>query len=233
MLRGLKEEYNRVMAHVTRLPLFPLNTVLFPGQLLPLHIFEPRYRLMISECLAGGLSFGVVLIRAGHAAGEEVTPYDVGTTARIEQVDRLNDGRMNILCVGEARFKLTALRHDRPFLNGDADLWPWEPLPTAQAASRATQIKNLLTTYIKRLAQATGNQVQLDEMPAEAAPLANLAAIVLQIPNREKQELLSASTIDHLLDACIRVLHRENRALKIAAALPLAPHDDTIPFSRN
>ena len=221
------------MTHLSRLPLFPLNTVLFPGQLLPLHIFEPRYRLMIDECLTGGLSFGVVLIREGREVGEEATPHDVGTTARIEQVNRLDDGRMNLLCLGEARFRLTALRHDRPFLSGDADLWPWQPLPASAAGRRIAEMQRLLTVYIQRLARATGNQVQLEDMPGEPAPLASLAAIVLQIPNSEKQTLLSAPATADLLDDCIRILKRENRALRIAAALPLAPHEDSRPFSLN
>ncbi len=221
------------MTHIARLPLFPLHTVLFPGQLLPLHIFEPRYRLMISECLAGQPSFGVVLIREGQEVGEEAVPFDVGTTARIEQVEQLGDGRLNIMCVGEARFRLTTLRHDRPFLSGDADLWPWEAHAPAAAEPRTSQIKRLLTTYLQRLARATGNAIRLDEMPSEPASLANLAAIALQIPNDEKQTLLSAPTIDHLLDGCISLLERENRALKIAAALPLMSHDSSPPFSPN
>ena len=221
------------MTQIMQLPLFPLNTVLFPGQILPLHIFEPRYRVMISDCLAEQSTFGVVLIQEGTEVGGESVPFDVGTTARIEQVNRLEDGRMNLLCVGQARFRVTALRHDRPYLNGDVDLWPWEPLEHVEADPRAAIVNDLLTTYIGRLAQATGNTVNLDDMPSEPEPLANLAAIVLQIPNREKQDLLAAPSLDDLIDGCIRMLKRENRALKIAAALPLAANDGSMPFSQN
>lgn len=226
--------YNADMTHIDRLPLFPLNTVLFPGQMLPLHIFEPRYRLMISECLSQQSPFGVVLIREGEELGGEALPCDVGTTARIEQAHRLDDGRMNILCVGQSRFKVASLHHNRPFLSGDVELWPWEPLVDETAAEpRSTQMRQLLTAYLRRLAKATGNTVQLDDMPGEPAPLANLAAIVLQIPNSEKQELLAAPSIDLLVDDCIHLLERENRALKIAAALPLAANEGSMPFSQN
>jgi len=221
------------MTHIDGLPLFPLNTVLFPGQIMPLHIFEPRYRLMISECLSGQSPFGVVLIREGEEVGGEAQPHHVGTTARIEQSHRLDDGRMNILCVGQSRFRVTGLRHNRPYASGDVELWPWEPLGDVASEPRTAHIRRLLTTYLKRLAKATGNTVQLDDMPGEPAPLANLAAIVLQIPNGEKQELLAAPSIDLLVDDCIHLLERENRALKIAAALPLAASDDSPPFSQN
>jgi Lon protease-like protein len=227
-----KAEYNHDMARLSRLPLFPLHTVLFPSQTLPLHIFEPRYRLMIDECLANQLSFGVVLIREGKEVGEEAVPFDVGTTARLEHVERLDDGRFNLLCVGESRFKLTGLRHDRPFLSGDADVWPWAPLATDNL-SRVLHLKRLLTIYIQRLAQAIDNTIRLDEMPTEPAPLANLAAIALQIPNVEKQALLAAPTLAELIDGCARLLQRENRALKIAAALPLISRGDAPSFSPN
>lgn len=221
------------MTRIQALPLFPLNVVLFPGQLLPLHIFESRYRTMISECIAGELSFGVVLIREGRDVGEAATPFDVGTTARISRVDRLSDGRMNILCAGDARFKIKSLSHDHPYLTGSVELWPWEPLAKAGAGPRAAQVKKLLTRYMRRLAQATGNTISLEEMPEEAERLANLAAIALQVPNHEKQDLLSAATVGDLLDSCINLLTRENRALSVAASVPADLADTPLPFSTN
>jgi Lon protease-like protein len=215
------------------LPLFPLQTVLFPGQILPLHIFEPRYRLMIEECLAQRLQFGVVLIREGHEVGETAKPFDVGTTARLGQVNRLKDGRFNVMCVGESRFRITGLQHHRPFLTGDVDLWPWPPLATGANDPRIARLTKLIAQYMNLLAKATGSALNLESMPGEPGPLANLAAIALQIPNPEKQALLSTRDIGALIDACIDLLHRENRALQITAALPLSPDDPGVPFSSN
>jgi len=77
-----------------QLRLFPLNTVLFPGAVLNLHVFEERYRRMIAECLDANEAFGVVLIRDGREAGDpDVTPHDVGTTAEISEVTPLPAGR--------------------------------------------------------------------------------------------------------------------------------------------
>ncbi len=78
------------------LPLFPLNIVLFPGMVLPLHIFEPRYRLMVKRCLEQAAVFGVVLVRPGCSQGRE-RPHQVGTIARIMTAERLSDGRFNLL----------------------------------------------------------------------------------------------------------------------------------------
>ena len=87
------------------LALFPLFTVLFPGMPLHLHIFEPRYRLMIQRCLEANQPFGVVLIRKGEEAmGPLAEPYITGCTARIARTERLRDGSMNLTVLGEERF---------------------------------------------------------------------------------------------------------------------------------
>ena len=102
------------MPETGRLRLFPLNTVLFPGAVLNLHVFEPRYRQMIAECLAGNEAFGVVLIREGQEAGDpEVTPHDIGTTAEIDDVTPLPAGRYYISTVGRRRFRIEIGEHHR------------------------------------------------------------------------------------------------------------------------
>jgi len=221
------------MVRIPALPLFPLNTVLFPGQLLPLHVFEPRYREMISECIVSEAPFGVVLIREGGEVGAPATPFDIGTTARVVQVERVDDGRMNILCVGEARFRLRTLNRARPFLTGSADVYPWPPLPAKDAEPRTSQVKRLIPRYMRLLARATGNAIDLEEMPTETERVASLAAIVLQVSNTEKQALLSCATVSDLLDGCIHLLRRETRALTIAASVPVELADGGIPFSTN
>ena len=105
-----------------RLRLFPLKTVLFPGAALNLHVFEPRYRQMISECLNAGEAFGVVLIRDGDEAGDpNVMPYDIGTTAEIEDVTPLPAGRYHISTTGRRRFAIERIVSREPFLTVDVD----------------------------------------------------------------------------------------------------------------
>ena len=112
------------------LSLFPLETVLFPGTPVQLHIFEPRYRAMIQLCLDENRPFGVALIRQGLEVGGPAEPYRVGCTARIVDVERLPDGKMNLTALGDERFRILKLRHDQPFLVGQV-----EALPLAAAHS--------------------------------------------------------------------------------------------------
>ena len=108
----------------TDLPLFPLNTVLFPGMVLPLHIFEERYKLMVNRCLEEELPFGVLLIREGREVGEQAVPHEVGTTTVIAGATRLDGGQLNIVTIGHERFRLRSIRYDQPYLVGDAEPWP-------------------------------------------------------------------------------------------------------------
>ncbi|MDQ6795875.1 MAG: LON peptidase substrate-binding domain-containing protein, partial [Chloroflexota bacterium] len=92
------------------LPLFPLHTVLCPGIALPLHIFEPRYRLLIERCVERSAPFGIVLIREGREVGsDEVAIAGVGTMAEIREATKLPDGRYDILVVGSGRFTVDAV----------------------------------------------------------------------------------------------------------------------------
>jgi Lon protease-like protein len=100
-----------------RIPLFPLNMVLFPGAALPLHIFEERYREMLGECLMEKKAFGVV-----RADGEQMSI--VGCTAKIVRVvQRYDDGRMDVLCQGEQRFEIEGLDESRSFLQADVEFF--------------------------------------------------------------------------------------------------------------
>jgi len=215
------------------LPLFPLNTVLFPGQLLPLHIFEERYKLMIKHCLEGDGAFGVVLIREGNEVGEMAMPYEVGTVARIRKVDQLEGGKMDLLCLGEARFKITALNEEQPFLSASFEIWPWRPLEPEEVEPRSSQLKGLLTRYIKLLAAVTRNPVNLEDLPADPLLLADLAAIALQVPNREKQQMLAEPGLSEFIDTCTALLKRENQALQTLSAIPMAYDRKPPSFSPN
>jgi Lon protease-like protein len=92
------------------IPLFPLNTVLFPGGPLPLRIFEPRYVDMVRYCMRERVSFGVVLIRVGAEVGAVASTAEVGTTAQIVDFFQMPDGLLGLKCSGERRFKVVA-RH--------------------------------------------------------------------------------------------------------------------------
>lgn len=95
-----------MMAKQLHIPLFPLNNVLFPGGILPLRIFEPRYMEMVSVCMKEQSGFGVSLILSGKEVGEAATTYEVGTLVRITDWDQREDGLLGITVQGEQRFRI-------------------------------------------------------------------------------------------------------------------------------
>ena len=220
------------------LPLFPLNTVLFPGQVLPLHVFEPRYRQMIATCSEKGSPFGVVLIQDGEEVGGPAKPYEVGTTARITQVERLGDGGFNIISVGELRFRIRTLRQTPAgYLSADVTLWPWLPSDENAARMLVTNVQERLRRYMGLLAQATGVSLDAarDDLPKQSAALACLTAIALQVEPVEKQDLLSSPSIESLLSKEVNLLQREVRMLQVMLGSLGRPtqQDDAIAFSAN
>ena len=198
----------------TELALFPLNTVLFPGQVLPLHIFEERYRLMIRRCLADELPFGVVLIKRGHEVGEDAEPYSVGTLARIIESTHLPNGTMNIVTLGIERFRIRRLIHDQPYLRGEVETLSLTESGDAAAITELTDsVRHRVALYIKLIAEAAGLEIKIDEMPELPQQIGYLAAITMQIDNREKQELLGSQSLNAILGRAITLLNRENALL--------------------
>jgi Lon protease-like protein len=220
------------------LPLFPLNTVLFPGQVLPLHVFEPRYRQMIATCIEKGAPFGVALIQDGEEVDGPAKPYEVGTTARITQVERLDDGRFNIISVGELRFRINAVRQTSDgYLRADVTLWPWLPSDENAARTLVTSVLGRLRRYMELLSQAAGVSLDVasDDLPQQAAALACLTAIALQVEPVEKQDLLTSPSIELMLSKEVGLLQREARVLQVmlgSRGRPTQP-DDAIVFSAN
>lgn len=104
---------------MTPLPMFPLGTVLFPGIAMPLHVFEPRYRALVRDCLDGTPEFGVVLIERGHEVGGGDSRFDVGTRARIAESRELPDGRWLLGVVGVSRLRVTQWLVDDPYPRAD------------------------------------------------------------------------------------------------------------------
>jgi Lon protease-like protein len=140
-------------AQPNALAMFPLGTVLFPGVLLPLHVFEPRYRVMVRETLGGTGEFGVVLIERGHEVGGGDTRFDVGTKARIARCEELPDGRFALAVVGVARVRVVRWLADDPYPRAevvDLDEGPDDAHSDALAA-RARGLANEFVELLRRL----------------------------------------------------------------------------------
>ncbi len=202
-------------SNVVEMPLFPLHTVLFPGQVLPLHIFEPRYQQMVRRCLAEDLPFGVVLIRKGQEVADPAPePYNVGTIARIIESTHLPDGTLNIVTVGTERFRIQRLIHDQPYLRGEVANYPLsEPRDDGYLIPLAARVRRQIRRYIELIADAAGLQIQVDEVPERARQVGYLAAVAMQIDNAEKQKLLDSDSLHEILLDEMRLLNRENALL--------------------
>jgi uncharacterized protein len=109
------------------LPMFPLGSVLLPSVFLPLHLFEPRYRQLIRDCLAGDHEFGVVLIERGSEVGGGDVRADVGTVARVLEARELQDGRWAVGAVGTRRIRIVEWLPDDPYPRADVEDWADDP----------------------------------------------------------------------------------------------------------
>ena len=215
------------------LPLFPLNSVLFPGMPLSLHIFEDRYKEMIEDCLSNQQPFGVVLIQEGHEAlGPLPEPYRIGCTAQITQVERLEDGRMNLLAIGMDRFEIQSLMHHKSYLMGTVENLPVEALAGQVVTRQRDLLRPWVERYLSSLAEVSG-ETEFDphRLPNDPMALAYLGASLLQIPPVQKQELLTTTDAAALLEQTRTLFRRELPLLRIM--IDHIAEDETGLFSAN
>lgn len=198
------------------LPLFPLNTVLFPGTPIELHIFEERYKEMIEGCIESSEPFGVVLIRKGQEAlGALADPFPIGCTAQIIQVQSLPQGRMNISAIGRDRFRiLDTQRTLKPYLVGKVASYPLERQDAPDVAEKAQSLDAWLRRYLGVLIETGKAEIELDLLPGDPVLLAYTAAALLQVPPLQKQKLLALPGAPELLAELVGMYRRESALLR-------------------
>src|SRR5712692_8346895 len=195
------------------LPLFPLNTVLFPHMPLPLHVFEQRYRIMVSDCLEAGHSFGVVGIREGLETGPAL-PYDIGTLAKIVRIDRMEDGRMNLLVSGASRFRILETATDRPYLRGRIEILPEAGDEVAGIGELTDAAAAAFRDYSNLLRELVNEKPEPFEPPMDPELLSYLVAGTLTLQLPQKQALLEFPRTDERLRAELELLRREISLLR-------------------
>jgi Lon protease-like protein len=205
----------------TRLPLFPLNSVLVPGLVLPLHVFEPRYRVLVQALMElpedAERRFGVVAIRSGREVGADGVSalHGVGCTAELREVTPYADGRFDLVTVGETRFRLVGLDEDAgtPYHTGFVDFLP-ERDGDGDVIGLARQVTARFGEYRERLG------VDVTELPEQPQVVSYLvaAAVVLDLPDR--QALLEQPTTAERLRAELELLRREVALVGAFRSLP-------------
>lgn len=207
------------------LPLFPLGMVLFPGLLLPLHVFEERYRVLVRELLeqpAERRRFGVVAIRQGREVGADGVSalHDVGCVARVRRVEPHDDGRFHLVTTGAERFRLTGLIGGAPYLTGAVELLPDEPGPPDEAALLDRAVRAAFGRYVAALATAQAEELEQPELPADPLVLSYLVAATVLVDLEDRQALLAQPDGTARLRAELALLRRETTLLRTLAAAP-------------
>ena len=179
-----------------RMPIFPLGTVLYPGLILPLHIFEERYRRLVRDLVAlpddTERRFGVVAIREGREVGGDGVRalHGVGCTAKLRQVEAYEDGRFDVVTVGTTRFRLVTLDTSMPYLQGEVEFLP--ELPGDSSSVLAASVGTVFAAYRSALLYAQASitaryESEPDEeddatSEDEAGPAPRAAAGELELP---------------------------------------------------
>jgi uncharacterized protein len=221
------------------IPLFPLGSVLFPGALLPLHVFEERYRELVGTLLRRPEAeryFGVVAIRQGFEVGQDAVRavYQVGTVAELREVSRHADGRYDLVVHGADRFRLLSVdTGGRPYLQGEVELLPPEPPADAEATVLARSVARLFDDYVAALAATQGAQVAEHTLPNDPTVLSYLVAATALLTLEDRQLLLETGGTAERLRREARLLRRETTLVRTLRVVPAPLRELQVPESRN
>jgi uncharacterized protein len=206
------------------LPLFPLGTVLYPGMLLPLHVFEDRYRRLVRDLLDGPepRRFGVIAIRKGRETGVEGVQslYEIGCTATVRRVQEYQDGRFDLVTMGTQRFRLLALDQTLPYLQGEIEMLAGESVDGAAAAPAVRAVQVAFRVYLDALTQWGGATVRVEDLPDEPVLLSFIVAAAMVIDLPERQLLLEEPDVLRRLAAERALLSRETAMLRATTSRP-------------
>lgn len=212
-----------------QVPIFPLNSVVFPGTVTPLHIFEDRYRALVRDLLRVPEErervFGIVAIREGYEVGEHGVSavHRVGTLVQLTEAERLPDGRFEISVTGRRRLRLRTLKVEGEYAVGEVGLEDefqtgFAPTPEEQAA--ATQALAVFERYRQQLGQVRGAQVEVSSLPDDPAWLSWTLAATCPLGMSDRQRLLEVPTAAERLGKIARALRRETLAMRALPSLP-------------
>ena len=205
----------------TTLPLFPLSLVLFPGMMLPLHIFEERYKRMINNCLREARDFGVVLAGATTGVPGRCLTYPVGTTAHISGATRFPDGCLNLITVGQRRFRIHALDWDLDYCVAEVE---WLADTDGDADALRRQAERHWGAFRRQIVGMTDGEIADDGIPADPTEASYALAASLPINTVEKQRLLEATDTTARLREINRLIGREHGVLRYLTV----PHPEAI-----
>jgi hypothetical protein len=211
-------------------PIFPLpNVVLFPKTLLPLHIFEQRYRTMTREAIAGDGTLVIALLKEGWEGEQKNNPpvHDIACLGKIETYEELEEGKYNILLTGLRRVRLVRELEHSPYRMAEIELLEEQTCDDGadQVAGRRNHLAGLFARFTE-LAHA-GKQITGEIVPQlDFEGLVNLVASAINLPAEEKQALLEMDDLVDRCDVLISILQGQIEALVLVRAYEhLKPED--------
>lgn len=212
---------------MTTVPVFPLNTVLFPGVVAPLHIFEDRYRALIRDLLRiaepRDRVFGVIAIREGYEVGERgrQSLHRVGTLVQVTEVERYDDGRFDIEVAGRQRLVIEEIDTSGEYLRAEVDLIEEDSaLEDPIAEEEASRTLATFETYRAELSDLRGGPVLAGVMPQDPLYLSYSLAATCLLSLAERQSLLEAPDAVTRLRVLRASLREEMRAMRALPSLP-------------
>ncbi len=195
-------------SNLIELPLFPL-TVLFPGTVLPLHIFEPRYREMIADCQRENKPLGIVLPKPESEFLQEV-PHSIGTMAEIHDLEQLEDGRYVLNAVGIKRFRILSEHREKPYISATVE--PYEDISESESelTTFSNQARKMFEEYLEMLLEAASEENIEASLPDEPEDLSHfIASFLINIEDEQKQHFLELTSTQQRLQEEISILRRE------------------------
>jgi Lon protease-like protein len=195
-------------------PLFPLGVVLFPGTPQLLHIFEPRYRQMLADCLEGDRRFGLSFAKADPGTDPQPQPGDVGCMASVRESRLLADGRSNILAVGEERYVLREyLERDVPYRVAVVETFDDDDLTAPQVEELATQARAQFAKFVAGMHALSDHPAQGIQLDGPPQATSFQIAATLELETEIKQELLALRSTHERLQRLLRLLRPLNEEL--------------------
>ncbi len=210
----------------SRLPIFPLNAVVFPGVTVPLHVFEDRYRALVHHLLTipekPDRLFGIVAIREGYEVGAHgvQSVHRVGCVVQMTSVEPYPDGRFDIEVVGRRRLRMDGLDTSGPYLVGDVETVEEPPDTSAAAMAEATRTRETFEEYRRRLSDLRGDEVLDGTLPRDPMYLSYSLAATCLLTLQERQSLLESPSAIERLAMLRHTLHEEMRAMSAIPSLP-------------
>ena len=202
------------------LPLFPLNTVLFPGATIPLKVFEERYKEMMKICLDSDARFGVSLIKEGKEVGGAAIPHRIGTIARILSVREATGGKLYITAIGEHRYSIVDFVNTDPYLTATVEIIE-EDEPLDVSAKEVGLAQEAAANHMKHALSIQGLWLKTTYAPSDPVKLSYFLAQILQLDMGERQKLLSEDSCKNRLRFCRNALRKETSRLATKSDIEL------------